>query len=103
MVLVDIPVVLLALIMLAAGVWASLTTTRVVAWITTTALLWIGTASFTASALLGTPIVLLALGWLFTVAGLIAASYAASGHPRFLGTRSQPTLETRHMVNARSL
>jgi hypothetical protein len=103
MVLVDIPVVVLAVVMLAAGFWALVATTRVKAWFITAGLLWLGTASFIASALVGSPLALLAVAWVFTLAGLIVALYAAFGRPRLLGARapSRPALEVSHVANAR--
>ena len=103
MAFVDVPVVVLAVFMLAAGFWALLTTTRVQAWFATAGLLWLGTASFTASALLGTPLGLLALAWSFTFAGLLVALYAAFGRPGPLGARaaSRPALEISHLANER--
>jgi hypothetical protein len=101
MAFVDIPVVVLAVVMLAAGFWALLTTTRVQAWFATADLLWLGTASFTASALLGTPLALLAVAWVFTFAGLLAALYAASGRPRLFGARAASRFAITHVSNAR--
>ena len=103
MVFVDIPVVVLALLMLAAGFWALLTTTRVQAWFATAGLLWLGTASFTASALVGTPPVLLAVAWAFTSAGLLVALYAATGRPELLAAQapSRQVLEISHVTNER--
>jgi hypothetical protein len=101
--LVDIPVLALAVAMLAAGVWGTLTRTRVKAWFATAALLWLATASFIASAKLGTPSALLALGWTFTAAGLLVAIHAASGRSWALGARasSAPALEISHVANTR--
>jgi hypothetical protein len=95
--LVDIPLVVLAVMTLAAIFWAATTSTRVTAWSVTAGLLWLGTASFVASALLGTPLVLLALGWSLTVAAFVVGGYALFGSPR----RADAALEVRHALNVR--
>jgi hypothetical protein len=99
--LVDIPIVALAAAMLAAAIWASVTRTRVRAWWLTAALLWLGTATFTASALLGSPLGLLLLGWSLTLAAFLTGAHALLGVPGRLGGANATTLEITHAVNAR--
>jgi hypothetical protein len=99
--LVDVPIVALAAAMLTAAVWASVTSTRVSAWWLTAALLWLGTASFAASALLGSPLGLLLLGWSLTLAASLAGTYALVGFPGRLGRKATAPLEIRHAVSAR--
>jgi hypothetical protein len=98
--LVDIPIVALAIAMLAAAIWASVTHTRVSAWWLTATLLWLGTASFAASALAGSPLGLLSLGWSLTLVASLTGAYALFGLPGRRGTKTMP-LEIWHAVNAR--
>ena len=99
---VDIPLVALAAAMLATAGWAAITTTRVSAWCSTAALLWLGTASFTACALTGSPLALVVLGSSVSGAAILVGAYAVFGRPRFVGgvKRAAP-LEVRHALNAR--
>ena len=93
--LVDILPVVLAAATLAAAVSAALTRTRAQAWAVTAGLLWLGTASLTASALLGSPFALVVVGASLTVAALFAAARA------LLGPTKRGPLEIRHALNAR--
>jgi hypothetical protein len=94
--------VALAAAMLVTGVWAALTSARVSAWCLTAALLWLGTALLTASALLGSPFALVLLGCSLTVAALLVGAYALLGRPKHLaGTRRAAPLEISHALNAR--
>jgi len=97
--LVDIPVIAPAVAMLAAAAWAAITRTRVNAWYLTTALLWLGTASFAASALSGSAVGLVLMGWALTLAGLLAGVYALFGLPG--GAKRPAPVEIRHVVRAR--
>jgi hypothetical protein len=98
---VDAPLVALGLVTLVAAAWAATTRTRPMAWALTAALLWLGTASFVASALLGTPLALLGLGWVLSVAASFAGAYALFGLPGRLGGRKSTPLDVRHVVNSR--
>jgi hypothetical protein len=100
--LVEIPLLVLAVTMLAAGAWAGITHTRVRAWAATAALLWLGTASFAVCAFVGSSFTLVLLGWSLSSTGFVVALYAL-GVPRLRATR--PTngasgVETRHVVNS---
>ena len=100
--LVNVLPVALAAAMLATAVWAALTSTRVGIWCLTAALLWLGAASFTASALLGSPFVLVLLGGSLAVAALLAGAYALLGRPqRLAGAKRATPLEISHALNAR--
>jgi hypothetical protein len=98
---VDAPLVALAIVTLVVAAWAAVTSTRTMAWSLTAALLWLGTAAFVASALLGTPLALLVVGWLLSVAALLTGAYGLLGLPgRLSGAKAAP-LEVRHAVNSR--
>ncbi len=100
--LVNVLPVALAAAMLATAVWTALTSTRVGAWCLTAALLWLGAASFTASALLGSPFALVLLGGSLTVAALFAGAYALLGRPqRLAGAKRAAAFEVSHALNAR--
>jgi hypothetical protein len=75
--LVGIPLVALAVVMLAASTWAVMTTERRFAWFLTAVLLWTGGAWFTTLALVGAgPVALVVLGWTLVGAGLLTAILA---------------------------
>ena len=95
---VDIPLVALAVATLGVAAWAASTSTRAMVWFLTAALLWLGTASFVSSALLGTPLALLVLGWSLSVAAVLVGAYALFGRPGRVG---HAELDIRHAVNVR--
>ncbi len=99
----EIPLLVLAVTMLAAGAWAGITHTCVRAWAATAALLWLGTASFAVCAFVGSSFTLVLLGWSLSSTGFVVALYAL-GVPRLRATRptnGAPAVETRHVVNSR--
>ena len=77
--LAGVPLVALAVVVLAATTWAALTTDRRVAWFSTTALLWAGAVCFAILALAGAePFALVATGWTLIVSGLLTAGFAVA-------------------------
>jgi hypothetical protein len=93
-ILVDTLLVALAAATLAASAAAALTGTRVHAWALTATLLWLATASLTASALLGSPLALVVAGASLAFAGLLAGMHA------LFGRSTHDPIEIRHALNA---
>ena len=84
--LAGIPLVALAVVVLAATSWAALTTERRIAWSSTAAFLWAGAACFTILALAGAqPVAMVVLGWTLIVGGLLTATLALAGPRAYAG------------------
>ena len=84
--LAGIPLVALAVVVLAATACADLTTERRLAWSSTAAFLWAGAACFTILALAGAqPVAMVVLGWTLVVGGLLTAFLALAGPRVYAG------------------
>ena len=89
--LAGVPLVALAVVVLAATTWAALATDRRVAWFSTAALLWAGAACFAILALADAePFSLVVLGWTLIVGGLVTASLALARPRAYVARRRVP-------------